>query len=104
MNIIITKKFSKDVDKELNAQQKHQLVQLLATITQSKTVSEIPDCKKMKGFKNAYRIKFGDFRIGFLWEDEIVKLSRVLNRKDVYKYFSDFFSSTFKFLIFEFAE
>ncbi len=45
------------------------------------------NAKKIKGFKNAYRIKFGDFRMGFLWEDESIKLSRVLNRKDVYKYF-----------------
>ena len=29
----------------------------------------------------------GNYRIGFLFEDETVKLSRVLNRKDVYKYF-----------------
>jgi len=86
-NIIVTKHFAKDVDKELNEQQKQQLAQILISITQSKTLSEISDCKKLKGFKNAYRIRMGNYRIGFLFEDETVKLSRVLNRKDVYKYF-----------------
>jgi len=87
VNIIVTRHFAKDVDKELNKQQKQQLAQILISITQSKTLSEIPDCKKLKGFKNAYRIRMGNYRIGFLLEDETIKLSRVLNRKDVYKYF-----------------
>ena len=87
MNIVVTKKFAKDADKELSKQQKQHLAQILISITEAKTLTEISDCKKLKGFKNAYRIKFGDFRIGFLWEDETVKLSRVLNRKDVYKFF-----------------
>jgi hypothetical protein len=42
MNIIVTKKFAKNVDKELNEQQKQQLAQILISITQSKTISEIP--------------------------------------------------------------
>ena len=87
MNIVVTKHFAKDVDKELNEQQKQQLAHILILITQSKTLSEIPDCKKLKGFKNAYRIRMGNYRVGFLFEDETVKLSRALNRKDVYKYF-----------------
>jgi hypothetical protein len=49
----------KDADKELNKKQKQQLAQILIFITQSKTLAEIPDCKKMKGFKNAYRIRMG---------------------------------------------
>lgn len=87
MNIIVTKKFAKDVDKELSYQQKQELAIILVSITECKSLLEIADCKKLKGFSNAYRIKFGDFRIGFLWKDESIYLSRVLNRKDVYKYF-----------------
>jgi mRNA-degrading endonuclease RelE of RelBE toxin-antitoxin system len=29
----------------------------------------------------------GDYRIGFIFEENIIKLSRVLNRKDIYRYF-----------------
>ena len=87
MNIVITKKFAKDIEKELDQQQMQQLAEILITLTQCKTLTDIQDCKKLKGFTNAFRIKFGNFRIGFLWEDETIKLSRVLNRKDVYKYF-----------------
>ena len=87
MNIIVTSKFAKDVVKELSQQQKQELANILIRISELKMLTELPDCKKLKGFKNAYRIRMGNYRIGFLWEDETVKLSRVLNRKDVYKYF-----------------
>ena len=87
MNIVITKRFVKHVEKELTQEEKQQLAQILISITESKTLSEISDCKKLKGFKNAYRIKMGNYRIGFLWEEETPKFSRVLNRKDIYKYF-----------------
>ncbi len=51
MNIIVTKKFEKDVEKELNEQQKQQLAQILITVTQPKILSEISNCKKMKDLK-----------------------------------------------------
>ncbi len=84
--IFLLQRICKRCWQELN-EQKQQLAQILISITQSKALSEIPDCKKLKGFKSAYWIRMGNYRIGFLWEEETVRLSRVLNRKDVYKYF-----------------
>jgi len=49
--------------------------------------SEINNIKKLKGFKSAYRIKMGDYRIGFILEDNLIKLSRIMNRKEIYRYF-----------------
>ena len=43
--------------------------------------------KKLRGFKNYYRIKVKDFRIGFKRTDNEVIFMRVLHRKDIYKYF-----------------
>jgi mRNA-degrading endonuclease RelE of RelBE toxin-antitoxin system len=41
----------------------------------------------MEAAKNAYRIRIGDYRVGFyLIKDEII-FSRVLNRKEMYRYF-----------------
>ncbi len=41
----------------------------------------------MKGAKNAYRIRFGSYRIGIYLEGDHIILSRVLDRKDIYQYF-----------------
>ena len=43
--------------------------------------------KKLKGAKNAYRIKVGNYRIAYFLEDETIVLVRVLNIKDIYRYF-----------------
>jgi len=49
--------------------------------------SETNNIKKLKGFKSAHRIKMGDYRIGFILEDNLSKLSRIMNRKEIYRYF-----------------
>jgi mRNA-degrading endonuclease RelE of RelBE toxin-antitoxin system len=41
----------------------------------------------LTGFKTAYRLRLGNYRIGFFFENETAELVRVLNRKDIYKYF-----------------
>ena len=43
--------------------------------------------KKMKWFKNYYRIRFWDFRLGLKVDDEKVVLLTVKHRKDIYKSF-----------------
>ncbi|WP_079720471.1 type II toxin-antitoxin system RelE family toxin [Salegentibacter holothuriorum] len=44
--------------------------------------------KKLKGFKDFYRIRIGDYRLGVkkLTDQEIL-LVRFLQRKEIYKYF-----------------
>ncbi len=46
-------------------------------------LEEIKNLNKLKGFKTAYRIRLRDFRIGFIYENEEIILSRVMNRKEV---------------------
>jgi len=43
--------------------------------------------KKMKGYNLYYRIKVGEFRIGFREDNGKIKFMRVLNRKDIYRHF-----------------
>jgi len=44
--------------------------------------------KFIKGFKNYYRIRIGDYRIGFKKaEGENIEFMRVKHRKDIYKHF-----------------
>jgi len=43
--------------------------------------------KKIKGFKNYYRVRIGDYRIGFKKVKNQIIFMRVLHRKDIYKLF-----------------
>jgi len=49
--------------------------------------SEIDFLKKLVGFKNAYRIRIGNYRIGIVFENDTIIFSAFGDRKEIYKYF-----------------
>ena len=85
MKILIDRSFERDAKK---LPQSVQLKVKLAidSILKASNLSSL-QVSKMEGAKNAYRVRVGDYRIGFYLEDEIIVLSRVLNRKEIYRYF-----------------
>ena len=87
MQVITTRQFEKDAEKELNKKLRLQLADILEQLQRTDHLMEIPNLKKMKGYKNAYRIRLGEYRIGFLFENNTIKLSRVMHRKEIYRYF-----------------
>jgi len=48
---------------------------------------QIPNLRKLKGFKNYYRIRFGNYRVGVRIEKSVIVFERVIHRKDIYKYY-----------------
>lgn len=51
------------------------------------SITEIKNLKKMVGFSDYYRIRKGDYRIGFKFIDNRIVFLRVLHRKEIYKFF-----------------
>ncbi len=51
------------------------------------TLNEIPNLKKLKGFPDYYRIRFGNYRVGLRIEEETIIFERVMHRKDIYRYY-----------------
>jgi mRNA interferase RelE/StbE len=45
------------------------------------------DLKRMVGRKNHYRVRIGDYRIGFKIDNGIIVFVRVLHRKEMYRHF-----------------
>ena len=86
MIVEVRSSFQKDT-KKLPSQIQVQLYNVIENIHNTSSLSEILNCKKLKGFRNAYRIRMGSYRIGFLYVDNKIELVRILNRKDIYRYF-----------------
>jgi mRNA interferase RelE/StbE len=86
VNVEIRKSFQKDALK-LPAPVQVQLAKVIDSLSGVKKLSELSSCKKLAGFKNAYRIRIGAYRIGFIFENETIELVRILGRKEIYKYF-----------------
>ncbi len=56
-------------------------------IPDTENIQNINNLKKLSGFKNFYRIRYSDYRIGITIQHDKVVFLRVLHRKDIYKYF-----------------
>ena len=87
MKVIVTRQFEKDVDKELPKAMQLKLADIIEELQNASTFYSINDLKKLKGYKTAYRMRMGNYRIGFILEENTIKLSRVMDRKKIYRYF-----------------
>ena len=69
---------------------------LLSTFIHNKIIEDLsalsslprpPGCKKLKGYKNAYRIRVGDYRIIYEIEDKVLRIlvMTIGHRKDIYE-------------------
>ncbi|GAB2629805.1 toxin RelE [Emticicia aquatilis] len=88
MKIVIKGSFVRDA-KKLGKEIQLEIKDILLELEQVDSLSQIKNLKKMTGYKNAYRIRLGNYRIGFLMIADELILSRVLHRKDIYDYFPD---------------
>jgi len=66
---------------------KEEVEQVIEMVKKAPTIHEIPNLKKLKGYRICYRIKVGDYRIGVEIENSTVTLVTFGHRKDIYKSF-----------------
>jgi len=88
MKVEFDSSFEKQILKLTDANLKRKIVSTIYQVEESKKLSDILNLKKMKGYKTFYRIKLGDYRLGFeLINSNIIYFIAVAHRKDVYKKF-----------------
>lgn len=86
MNVNVRKTFEKDALK-LPGYVQQRIAIVIEELEKATTLSEIANCKKLTGFKHAYRIRLGEYRIGLFFEKDSIDFVRVLPRKEMYRYF-----------------
>jgi mRNA interferase RelE/StbE len=72
MKVIADKSFKKDIQK-LDTATKKQISNLLIQLVQVESIKEISNFKKIKGFRNAFRIRLGNYRIGIRLDGNSIK-------------------------------
>lgn len=87
MNVIYTKTITKDVRKIKDKKLADKLTAIIQQLKTSSSLEEIQQLKKLKGHPAAYRIRVGDYRLGFYYEENTVILARMVKRSDIYKLF-----------------
>jgi mRNA interferase RelE/StbE len=87
MKVEFLKKFSKDLDDVKTRSVKQALIRIIDLMEAVESLDKIPNTKKLKGHKSAYRTRVGDYRLGFFFDNSTILLARVVHRKDIYKIF-----------------
>ncbi|HET8754110.1 MAG TPA: type II toxin-antitoxin system RelE/ParE family toxin, partial [Salinimicrobium sp.] len=79
--------FSKSIDKIKNRKILSKIESIILACENSEDIKNIPNIKKLVGFKDYYRIKSGNYRIGVEIEKNTIRFITVLHRKDIYQRF-----------------
>jgi mRNA interferase RelE/StbE len=88
MKIVFDKSFLKSIDHKLPNQIARHLNDIITEIELSNDIHRIPGVKKLSGFKKYYRIRIGDYRLGFELENKTtIRMIIICHRKDIYKLF-----------------
>ena len=85
MEIKFRKQFLKDLA-TIPSGQREQIEHLVFEIIPAEKSEQVfKRASKMKGYAGYYKIRVGDYRIGFYVEENTVEFQRVLHRKEIYR-------------------
>ena len=87
MQIEITRKFQKQVEACDDKHMRLKILSIIQEVIASESMQGFTNLKKLKGYKNIYRIRLGNYRIGIVIDDKIVIFAAFDHRSDIYKYF-----------------
>ena len=87
MKFEFEKAFVKDFRKLKSKELAGSLSEAIKQVSEASTTGQIANLKKLSGYKSAFRIRIGDFRIGVIIENSVVIFVAFAHRKDIYKRF-----------------
>jgi mRNA interferase RelE/StbE len=76
--------FTEKAQKDLSDLPEHEIDQILASCLRLETNphSDGKHIKKLKGYRDLYRLRIGDYRAVFAWKSNTVTVVRLLTRQD----------------------
>lgn len=87
MNVQFKDSFVKDLRKVKDKAALKRVKEVIEQAEQARSLQDVTNLKKLKGGRNYYRIRVGEFRIGLIIEGDEIMLVRCLSRKEIYRYF-----------------
>ena len=87
MNITFTKSFAKDLRKMSDAAVLKRLQEVIKGIESAEGLQNLKHLKKISSVSGYYLPRLEDYRLGMIIDGDNVVLVRILQRKDIYRYF-----------------
>ena len=88
MQILFTRMFLKDLEKLTDQRLKSDLKNAVEKFEVANNLFEMTGIKKLKGHKTAFRLRIGNYKIGFHFDNDCIKMTRFLKRDAIYDFFS----------------
>ncbi len=87
MNTRFRESFDQDLSALTDAGLLRRIGRVIERVEAAQTLQQIPNLKRLDARGKYYRIRVGDYRVGFVFEQGAVTFVRCLNRKEIYRYF-----------------
>ena len=87
MKVAFRESFLRDLRAIKDASVLRRTKEVIENVEQVDKPTDISNLKKLRGQGQYYRIRIGERRVGLKIEADTVTFVRVLNRKDIYRYF-----------------
>jgi mRNA interferase RelE/StbE len=87
MNFEFEKAFVRDFRKLNSKALASSVSEVIKQVSKATIPEEIPNLKKLTGYKSAFRIRIGDYRIGVVIEKNTVIFVAFAHRKEIYRRF-----------------
>jgi mRNA interferase RelE/StbE len=79
--------FDADLSAITDASLLRRIRKVIELVEAARNFQQIPNLKRLEATGKYYRIRVGDYRVGFVFEGGTVTFVRCLNRKAIYRYF-----------------
>lgn len=87
MQVEILSSFDKDLNNLNQKSVRLQIARFIEDLESAENLLQFRNIKKLKGHRSAWRLRVGDYRLGFFLVSQKIQLARVVHRKDIYKVF-----------------
>ena len=87
MKLAFLSGFEKDLRKTKDKRLAEIVLECIQLFEKAEKLDDIPNVKKIKGHKTAYRYRKGRYRIGFYFNNNLVTFAAFAPRDKVYKQF-----------------
>ena len=87
MNTAFRESFDADLSAIRDAALLRRVRKAVEQVEAARNFQQISNLKRLEANGKYYRIRVGDYRLGFVFEQGVVTFVRCLNRKEVYRYF-----------------
>ena len=87
MKTAFRESFDSDLSVITDAALFRRISKIIEQVEAARTFQQIPNLKRLEASGKYYRIRLGEYRLGFVFENGAVTFVRCLHRKEIYRYF-----------------